>query len=368
MKKMGLIINPIAGMGGSVGLKGTDGDIYIKALKMGAKPVTPERVDELLNNLENKKKFLMLVAPGKMGADFVKNRDIDFEIIGKIGEITTAEDTKRIAKKMFKEGIEILIFCGGDGTARDIYNAVGLEIPVVAVPGGVKMYSSVFSFNPKAAAQIINAFLNDFIETEDREILDIDEGLVRNDILKATMYGYLRVLTFRNLIQAGKEGSKLGRTTEENKQEIAQWIIEGMKKETLYLLGPGTTVKTITDNLKLPKTLLGVDALVDNKLKGKDLNEKEILKLISEYNNVEIIVSPIGGQGFLFGRGNKQFTPEIIQTIGMKNIKIVSTENKIRGFHCLRVDTGDADLDEDLIGLVKVIIGYKEQIVIQVER
>ena len=163
MKKIGLIVNPIAGMGGSVGLKGTDGDSYQKALQMGANPITPKRVKELLSQIENREKLFMLVAPGKMGADIIEGMGIEFEIADEIGDITTAEDTKRIAKQMLYEGIEMLIFCGGDGTARDIYDAIGLEIPVVAVPGGVKMYSSVFSFNPKAAAQIIDgwSFLSD---------------------------------------------------------------------------------------------------------------------------------------------------------------------------------------------------------------
>jgi len=368
MKKIGLIINPIAGMGGSVGLKGTDGEIYEKALKLGAKPVTPNRVNEMFSQLIHKERIYMLVAPGKMGENILKGKGIKFEVIGEISETTSAEDTKRIVKQMLKIGIDLLIFCGGDGTARDIYNAVGLEIPVVAVPGGVKMYSSIFSYNPKAAAQIIDGFLEDFIETEEREVLDIDETLVRKDVLKSTLYGYLKVIKFRNLIQAGKEGSKLGRTIEENKQEIAQWIIEEMKNETLYLLGPGTTVKTITDKLELPKTLLGVDAILDKEIKGRDLNEKGLLQLIGEFDDIKIIISPIGGQGFIFGRGNKQITPEVIKNIGMKNIKIVSTENKIRNLKCLRVDTGEADLDEELIGLVKVIIGYKEQVVIQVKR
>ena len=367
MKKIGLIVNPIAGMGGSVGLKGTDGDIFQKALKMGAKPITPKRVSELLSFIKNKEAILMLVAPGKMGADIIKGKGIKFEVIDKIGEATSAEDTKRIAKQMLNRGIDLLIFCGGDGTARDIYDAIGIEIPVVAVPGGVKMYSSVFSFNPNAAAQIIDGFIEDFIETEDREILDIDEELVREDRLKSTLYGYLKVLKYRNLIQAGKVGSKFGRTIEENKQEIAQWVIEDMKKDTLYLLGPGTTVKTITDNLKLPKTLLGIDAINSKKIVEKDLNEKSILELLGEFNKGEIIISPIGGQGFIFGRGNKQFTPKVIKKIGKKNIKIIGTEDKIKNLDCLRVDTGDSNFDIELKGLVKVIIGYKEQLVIRVE-
>lgn len=367
MKNIGLIVNPIAGMGGSVGLKGTDGDILQKALKLGAKPISPLRIIEVLTHIKHKEMILMLVAPGNMGADLIKGMGIEFEIIGKIGEITSAEDTKRIAKQMLKKGIDLLIFCGGDGTARDIYDAIGLEKPVVAVPGGVKMYSSVFSFNPRAAAQIIDGFLEDFIQTEDREILDIDEKLVRNDVLKSTLYGYLKVINFRNLIQAGKNGSKLGRTIEENKQDIAQYVIEDMKKDTLYLLGPGTTVKTITDNLGLPKTLLGIEAINNRKIIGKDLNEKRILELLGKFEEAEIIISPIGGQGFIFGRGNKQFTPEVIKKIGKKNIRIISTADKMRNLRCLRVDTGDSDFDAELKGLVKVIIGYKEESVIQIE-
>ncbi|MHA1988160.1 MAG: ATP-NAD kinase family protein [Promethearchaeota archaeon] len=334
---------------------------------MGAKPITPKRVSELLSLVINKEEIFMLVAPGRMGADIIKDVGIKFEVIDNIGEVTSAEDTKRIAKLMLKKGIDLLIFCGGDGTARDIYDAIGLEVPVVAVPGGVKMYSSIFTFNPKAAAQIIDGFLEDFIETEDREILDIDEELFRADVLKTTLYGYLKVLTFKNLIQAGKIGSQSGRTIEENKQGIAQWIIEDMKEDILYLLGPGTTVKTITDNLKLPKTLLGIDAINNKNLIGRDLNEKSILELLGKFSKGEIILSPLGGQGFIFGRGNKQFTPEVIKKIGKKNIKIIGTENKIRNLECLRVDTGDSEFDSELKGLMKVIIEYKEQLVIPVE-
>ena len=254
-----------------------------------------------------------------------------------------------------------------DGTARDIYDAIGLEKPVVAVPGGVKMYSSVFSFNPKAAAQIIDGFLENFIETEDREILDIDEKLVRKDMLKSTLYGYLKVLKYKNLIQAGKNGSKFGRTIEENKQEIAQCVIEDMKKDILYLLGPGTTVKTITDNLGLPKTLLGIDAINNRKIIGKDLNEKSIVELLGKFDEVEIIISPIGGQGFIFGRGNKQFTPKVLKKIGKENIQVVATEEKMKGLMCLRVDTGNEEVDEMLRGYTKVIIEYNEELVIEIE-
>ncbi len=367
MRKIGLIINPIAGMGGSVGLKGTDGEIYKEAIKMGATPIAPYRLNQFLSYFKNKQKILLLIAPGKMGADLIMNKGIKFEIIGVIGKKTSAEDTKRIAKHLVKSGIELLIFCGGDGTARDICNIIGLKIPVIAIPSGVKMYSSVFALNPRAAAQILDKFLEESFETQEKEVLDIDEDLVRNNILDARLFGYLKVPKIMTLTQSTKSGSRHGKTIEENKQEIAEFIIETMDIDILYLLGPGTTVKTITDNLNLPKTLLGIDAILNRMNVGLDLNEKRILDLLSKNTKVEIIISPIGGQGFIFGRGNKQLTPKILKQVGKKNIKIIATAEKMRELDCLRVDTGDIDIDDMLNGFGKVIIGYKEELIIKIQ-
>ncbi len=354
-------------MGGSVGLKGTDGDIFKKAIKMGAKPITPDRVHTLLSSIKNKDKIHLLVAPGNMGANIIKDSGIDFDIIGNINQETTAEDTKRIAKLMKQQNIELLIFCGGDGTARDIHDAIGLSIPVVAIPSGVKMFSSVFAINPRAAAEIVDKFIKETVELQENEVLDINEDSFREGILDSRLYGYLNVPKVMNLLQAGKDGSKIGRSIEENKREIAQHVIENLDDDTLYLLGPGTTVKAITDQLNLTKSLLGVDALYNDKIVGIDLNERGILELLNKHKKAKIIVSPIGGQGFIFGRGNKQFTPKVLKKIGKKNVKIVSTEEKIKGLRCLMVDTGDIKTDEMLKGLAKVIIGYKEELIIEIE-
>lgn len=367
MKKIGLIVNPIAGMGGSVGLKGTDGEIYRKAIKMGATSIAPYRLNQFLLYLNNKQKMLLLIAPGKMGADLIINKGINYEIIGVIDKITTSEDTKRIAKQMVKNDIELLIFCGGDGTARDIYNIIGLKIPVIAIPSGVKMFSSVFALNPRAAAQILDKFLDESVETQEKEVLDIDEDLVRNDILETRLYGYLKVPKILNLTQFAKSGSRHGNSIKENKQEIAEFIIENMNNDILYLLGPGTTVKAITDHLKVHKTLLGIDALLNKISAGVDLNERRILDLLSKYPKTEIIISPIGGQGFIFGRGNKQLTPKILKQVGKKNIKIIATAEKMRELDCLRVDTGDIDIDNMLEGFGKVIIGYKEELIVEIQ-
>ena len=364
--KIGLLLNPIAGMGGAVGLKGTDNNAYFEALKMGAKPETPKRAIEFLLQIKNKNKIKFFVAPDIMGANVIKNTDFFYEVIGEIGEITTAEDTKRIAKAMLSERVELLVFCGGDGTAKDIFTAVELKIPVVAIPSGVKMFSSVFALNPRAAAMMVDSFL-DGTDTIEKEVLDIDEDSYRRGILKSTLYGYLKVPRVETLIQAGKQGSKMDRTEEENKREIARHIIENMEEDILYLLGPGTTVKAISDELDVDKALLGVDAIYNKTLVEKDINENRILEFLDNYNKAIIIVSPIGGQGFIFGRGNKQFTPEVLKRNGKKNIIIISTEEKMNELSCLRVDTGDRAVDNMLKGFGTVIIGYKEELIIEIK-
>jgi len=367
MRKIGFLINPISGMGGSVGLKGTDGEIYKKALELGAVPTAPERASQFLSNIKEKQEISIIVAPGKMGENYVKKENIKFEVVGEIGHFTNAEDTRRIAKQMVNKNIEILIFCGGDGTARDIYDAIDLKIPVIAIPTGVKMYSSVFALNPRSAAQILDLFIVEAVEMVEREVLDINEEQYRKNKLESKLYGYLKVPKVLMLIQSGKTGSSSGKTVEENKRDIAQFVIEDMQEDCLYLLGPGTTVKAITEYLNLPKTLLGIDGVHQKELIESDLNENRILDLIGRYPNTKIVVSPLGGQGFIFGRGNKQFTPKVLKKVESKNIIIVSTAEKIRELKCLRVDTGNVDVDNSLKGFAKVIIGYMEQIVISVE-
>jgi predicted polyphosphate/ATP-dependent NAD kinase len=366
MEKIGLIVNPIAGMGGSVGLKGTDGETYKQALKLGAEPVTPKRTKELLSHIINRNKINLVVAPQKMGEGYVKDFDVTFKVIGRIGKETSAEDTKRIVGEMLNYGIKLLIFVGGDGTARDVYDVIDSGIPVVGVPAGVKVFSSVFAVSVRAAAEMVDAFIKGTNLTEE-EVLDIDEKAFRRGRLASRLYGYLLVPNVKKLLQVGKEASSMDKSSVKNKEEIAKYIIENMDKEALYLLGPGTTLKAITDEINLSKTLLGVDAIFDNMLVGTDLNEKGILELFKIYKKKRIIVTPIGGNGFIFGRGSKQFTPEVIKKVGRENIIIVGNRDKVNKLNCLRVDTGDFELDKLLCGYMRVIMGYKEEMVMEVK-
>ena len=367
MKKVGLIVNPVAGMGGSVGLKGTDGKLYKKALELGADPVTPGRTKAFLSRIEHRNKIALFVAPGKMGVDHVAGFDIPFTPVGQIADETSAEDTKRIAVKMVARGAELLIFVGGDGTARDMYDAIDSEVPVVAVPAGVKVYSSVFAVNPRAAAEMVDAFVENGSVTE-QEVLDIDEDAFRQDRLESKHYGTLLVPEEQRFLQHGKVASTRSASVEESKREIAAFVVEEMNPKTLYLIGPGTTLKAVTDALDLPKTLLGVDAVAGQELIGEDLNEQQILDLFERHPERTILVTPLGGNGFIFGRGNKQFTPRVISQVGPKNVRVVATRQKLQALDCLRVDTGDLEVDEMLCGWATVTVGYRESRMMAVRR
>jgi predicted polyphosphate/ATP-dependent NAD kinase len=365
-KAIGLIVNPVAGMGGSVGLKGTDGEMYKKALELGAKPVAANRTRDLLGHIEHRDSITLFVAPGTMGEEYVEGYGIPFTVIGTADSETSAQDTKRISDEMVNSGIRLLIFVGGDGTARDIHDAIDARVPVVAVPSGVKVFSSVFAVSARAAAQIVDAFVEGVDVTEE-DVLDIDEEAFRDDRLASKLYGYLLVPSARSFLQGGKAASSVGGSALESKKEIAMYLVEAMDMETLYLVGPGTTLRAITDEMSLPKTLLGVDAILGRKLFGKDLNEEGILGLLENHETRKIIVTPIGGNGFIFGRGSKQFTPEVIRQVGKENIMVVGTQDKVSQLDCLRVDTGDSELDERLSGHVEVTVGYRQGMMMEVK-
>jgi predicted polyphosphate/ATP-dependent NAD kinase len=300
-----------------------------------------------------------------MGENHLEEVDAQVEVVGELGEETTANDTQRIARQMVEHGAELLVFVGGDGTARDIFDAIGSDIPVVAVPAGVKVFSAVFAVSTRGAAEMVDAFVEGAELTEE-EVLDIDEEAYRDNRLDSRLYGYLVVPEVRRFLQPGKVASSVAVSARVSKEEIAANIVEEMDADTLYLLGPGTTVKAITDEMDLSKTLLGVDAVYAGKLAGRDLNEKGILELLGQYEKRKIIVTPIGGNGFIFGRGSKQFTPQVIKQVGRKNIMVVGTRDKINKLDCLRLDTGEFELDEKLSGYLEVLVGYREAVMMKV--
>jgi predicted polyphosphate/ATP-dependent NAD kinase len=369
VKAIGLIVNPVAGMGGAVGLKGTDGKAIVnRAKSLGAKPVAPVRAQAFLSELKPVKSGVRLVVgAGSMGEDEAKSSGFTYEVLGARKKETAAEDTVVIAKKMLDADVALLVFCGGDGTARDILRAVGMALPVLGVPTGVKMHSAVFAVNPQAAARVVMRFLYEALPIREAEVMDVDEKAFREGRVSAELYGYVIAPYEPHLIQANKVASPMTESELRNHAAIGVYIIETMKPDVIYIIGPGTTTRTIGDLLDAKKTLLGVDLFYNKKIVANDVNEKQILEAIGE-KPVQIIVTPIGGQGFIFGRGNQQISPEVIRRVGLDNIIVVATEGKLRSLESLKVDTGDPNLDAAFRERkIKVVADYKIEYAMRVE-
>ena len=370
-RKLGFIVNPIAGMGGRVGLKGSDGDdILEKARQLGAQPESPglavtalKRINRIKDNIE------LITYPFEMGEDEAKEGQFTPTVIGSIKRgNTTSCDTENAATEMLRSEVALLLFAGGDGTARDIYNAIGDKIPVLGIPTGVKIHSAVYATTPQNAGNLVAMYLMrelSGIRLREAEVMDIDEQAFREDRLSTRLYGYLKVPYERRLVQSAKAGSSAGEGAVMD--AIACDIIEHMHDDYLYIIGPGTTTRSIMEKLGLKNTLLGIDAVYKRNLAGSDLNETQLLKLI-EGRKTKIVVTVIGGQGYVFGRGNQQISPEVIREVGKENIVVVATKNKILSLGCnpLLIDTGDNDLDKILTGYTKVITGLNERVMVRV--
>jgi predicted polyphosphate/ATP-dependent NAD kinase len=351
-------------MGGSVGLKGTDGDMYARAVQLGAEPVSPQRTRDFLHHVDCMDRVRLLVGPGPMGEALVGS--LDHEVIGELGEAPGRADTRKTARAMLAAGAELIVFAGGDGTARDMIDAIGQQLPVIAIPAGVKIYSSVFAYNPRAAAELLSAFVQG-ADVSEEEVLDIDEDAFRKGRVDSHHYGFLLVPEVAQLLQDGKESSDTKGSTAAAKQDLASAVVETMESGVLYLLGSGTTLRHVATALGVEKTLLGIDAVIDGQLVARDCNEKDLLALLEQYDSARIIVTPLGGNGFLFGRGNKQFTPAVLNKVGEGNVIVIANREKLLRLERLHVDTGDADVDSRLRGYVKVVVGRGHQKLMPVE-
>lgn len=369
MKKLGLIVNPIAGMGGRVGLKGTDGpEILKKAIELGALPQSQTRAREALRKLEILKDSIRVFSyPSAMGGDMAAECGFSIEVIGSFkGEKTTASDTRNAARDMRDSGVDLILFAGGDGTARDVYEAIGGTAVVLGIPAGVKVHSAVYANNPARAGELAVRFLRGQAKRiREVEVMDIDEEDYRNGMLSARLFGYLKVPYARTHLQNLKTGSQ--ESERYAQQAIACEVVENMSDDLLYIIGPGTTTRAIMERLNLDYSLLGVDLVFQRKLVGRDLNESELLEKIGD-RRTRLIITPVGGQGYILGRGNQQLSPRVIRDVGQENILVIATKDKINSLNSrpLLVDTGDAELDKTLCGFYRIITGHREEVVYKV--
>lgn len=359
--KLGFIVNPIAGMGGKVGLKGTDGlDILEKARKLGAVAESPDKAKKALEVLlEIKDEFELLTYAGDMGEKEAIDLGFKPSVIGDSGEELNPQRTEDAAKKMVELGVDLIMFAGGDGTARNIFNAVGSSVPVIGIPAGVKIHSGVYANHPRAAGEIALKYLQgETLETIEAEVMDIDEAAFRKGELTARLYGYVKIPLEKSLVQNTKCGALA--TEQEGLAGIADNIIEDMQADVYYIIGSGTSLRPIMERLDLANTLLGIDIIRNKELVASDVNEQEILNIIGD-DDAKIIVTVIGGQGYIFGRGNQQISGEVIKKVGKQNIRVIATNNKLisLGDQPLLVDTGNEEVNGLFNGYIRVLSNYK---------
>ncbi len=370
--RLGLVVNPVAGMGGRVGLKGTDGGEALElARRLGAEPEAPDRATQALRALVRAVSDVdVLTCERAMGAESGRQAEVETEVIGhEAGAESTPDDTKAAVRAFVEAGVDLILFAGGDGTARDVLDANAERLPALGIPAGCKMHSAVFAISPSSAGEVAARFLTAAPPRRtvfEAEVMDIDESAYRADRLSARLYGYLRVPNERRLMQGAKSGQSLSDGAAAD--AIADDLIQQLDDDTLYVVGPGTTTARVFERLGLSKTLLGVDAMRGGRLVGRDLNEHELLRLLDVSPATKIVVSVIGTQGYVLGRGNQQLSPSVIRRVGRENLIVLATPQKLVTLpqRRLLVDTGDVKTDQMLSGHISVRTGYRQSAVIGV--
>jgi len=368
--KLGVLVNPFAGIGGALALKGSDGaEIREKALAMGAERKANEKMAKALSILEALSgQFTVMTASGDMGETVCESLGIPYEVIyTPNAEQTEGEDSERAAKAMVEANVDLLLFAGGDGTARNICSVVGTQVPVLGVPAGCKIHSGVYCVSPSAAGQVVSQMIaGELVSEMDAEVRDIDENAFREGKVIAKHYGEMRVPAELTYVQAVKMGGKEDEALVLD--DIAAYVSEIMDDEpdTYFVMGSGSTVGAVMEFLDLDNTLLGVDVVKQGEVVASDVTASELITLTQD-KSTKVILTVIGGQGHILGRGNQQLSPAFIRRIGKQNMLVVATKQKLQALNGkpLRLDSSDASLDSELAGAFTVITGYKDKVLCQ---
>jgi predicted polyphosphate/ATP-dependent NAD kinase len=297
-----------------------------------------------------------------MGADLVAEMGLEHQVIGQLANARTqAEDTCRLATELVDRGVDLLLFAGGDGTARDICSSIPAGQLVLGIPAGVKIHSGVYAVNPRAAGELVSLLVRgELVRLGEAEVRDIDEEAFREGRVRTRHFGELAIPEEGRFVQQVKQG---GRETETLVlDDIAAWLQEE-DPQIGWILGPGSTNLGLLEAMGLEGTLLGVDVLRDGQLLAVDATEQQLWELLQQGGEWRILVTAIGGQGHILGRGNQQISPRVVREVGLDNLLVVATKTKLKTLagRPFLLDSGDAELDQQLTGLRRVLSGYREE-------
>jgi predicted polyphosphate/ATP-dependent NAD kinase len=365
--KLGLIVNPYAGIGGALALKGSDGaKIREEALNAGAEKLAPTKMQMALEECRDLfPDIFVYTAEGELGGNLVKTLGMQHECVYRQqNEQTEAVDTCLALEKILEADVDLIIFAGGDGTARNVCEIVGTHVPVIGVPAGCKIHSGVYAITPRAAGKVLSQVVKgELVTLMQAEVKDIDEAAFRTGNVIAKHYGEMRVPEELKYIQAVKMGGK--ESDELVLSDIAAHVIELMddEPETLFVMGSGSTVDAIMEELGLPNTLLGVDLVKDQALLDNDLTATQILSACAG-KSVKILITLIGGQGHILGRGNQQLSAELIAQVGKSNVLVVASKGKLERLdgRPLISDSGNPEVDKMMAGPIPVITGFHDMV------
>jgi predicted polyphosphate/ATP-dependent NAD kinase len=366
--KLGVIVNPYAGIGGSVGLKGSDGEeIRTEAFARGAEPRAPARMQRCLEVLLAFRDQLDIYAfAGDMGEAEIKAAGLTCTLVGRAASVPSSpEDTVNAVTALLNEKVDLILFAGGDGTARNLADALeranAQQQAVLGVPSGVKMHSGVYAITPEAAGEIVRCLLNkQIVNVESCEVRDIDEDAFRAGKVKTRLYAHLHAPRLPQFLQQVKNSGAA--QDELVKLDIANYLIDQLEDDSLYIVGPGSTTQVFMEQLGVQGTLLGVDLIANRDLLAADVSAAQLREHMGSFNQVRLIITAIGGQGHIIGRGNQQLAPDILRSIPRSHIQIIATKEKIQSLQGrpLLVDSNDPELDKSFSGYQSVLVGYDE--------
>lgn len=360
---IGLIINPLAGLGGPAGFKGSDG-MAEQALALGVEARSALRTQTALEVLLPLRERLEFVTfPGAMGADLLSEMGFAHRVVGELGTgPSSAADTRQAVELLQDAGVALILFAGGDGTARDICAAVHEGQPVLGIPAGVKIQSGVYAISPRAAGELTARLIEGgLVRLSSGEVRDIDESALREGRVTARWYGELTVPQEGGYVQQVKQGGVESEELVLN--DLADWLQDSWEADVRYVFGPGSTLHGLAQNLGLQTTLLGVDVIENGQLLASDVTEAQLFELVDGHPT-RLLVTAIGGQGHIIGRGNQQISPRVLRAIGLENLRVVATKRKLGTLEGrpLLVDSGDVALDDAFPDVVRVWAGYKEEL------